>query len=56
MGVTRQAVDKWLLTGPPVERMGKIGVMAGLSDILRYRLFRSADCAAGSLTRTGPPR
>lgn len=38
MGVTRQAVDKWLFSGPPAERMGKIGVIAEISDILRYRL------------------
>ncbi|MCY3849603.1 MAG: hypothetical protein OXF75_02220 [Acidimicrobiaceae bacterium] len=38
MGVTRQAVDKWLLSGPPSERMGKIGVIAEISDVLRYRL------------------
>ena len=38
MGVKRQAVDKWLLGGPPAERMGKIGALAEISDILRYRL------------------
>ena len=38
MGVTRQAVDKWQLTGPPVERMDKIGAIAEISNILRYRL------------------
>ena len=38
MGVTRQAVDKWLLGGPPVERMGKIGAIAGIADLLRHRL------------------
>ena len=38
MGVKRQAVDKWLLAGPPAERMGKIGALAEISDILRYRL------------------
>ena len=34
----RQAVEKWLLTGPPIERIGKIGVLAEIADILRYRL------------------
>ena len=38
MGVKRQAVEKWLLTGPPIERIGKIGVLAEIADILRYRL------------------
>ena len=38
MGVTRQAVDKWLVGAPPVERMAKIGAIAEISDILRYRL------------------
>lgn len=38
MGVKRQAVDKWLLAGPPVDRMQKIGVLAEIADILRYRL------------------
>ena len=38
MGVTRQAVDKWLQGTPPIERMPKIGAIAEISDILRYRL------------------
>ena len=38
MGVTRQAVDKWLIAGPPVERMDKIAAIAGISSILRHRL------------------
>ena len=38
MGVTRQAVDKWLLGSPPAERMAKIGAIAEISDILRHRL------------------
>ena len=38
MGVTRQAVDKWQMTGPPVERVDKIGAIAEISTILRYRL------------------
>ena len=38
MGVKRQAVEKWLLAGPPAERMGKIGALAEIADILRYRL------------------
>ena len=39
MGVSRQAVDKWLLAGPPAERAPKIGAIAELADILRYRLL-----------------
>ena len=39
MGVSRQAVDKWLLAGPPASRALKIGAMAELADILRYRLL-----------------
>jgi hypothetical protein len=38
MGVKRQAVDKWLLAGPPVDRSPKIGAIAEIADILRYRL------------------
>ncbi len=38
MGVKRQAVDKWLLTGPPSDRVAKIGVIAEIAEILRYRL------------------
>ena len=38
MGVTRQAVDKWLQSTPPIERMPKIGAIAEISDILRHRL------------------
>lgn len=38
MGVTRQAVDKWLLGGPPADRLEKIGVLAEIADILHYRL------------------
>ncbi|WP_419842064.1 hypothetical protein [Candidatus Poriferisodalis sp.] len=38
MGVTRQAVDKWLLAGPPVDRSGKIGAVSEIADILRHRL------------------
>ena len=38
MGVTRQAVDKWLAGAPPVERMLKIGAIAEISDMLRHRL------------------
>ena len=39
MGVSRQAVDKWLLAGPPAERAPKIGAVAELADVLRYRLL-----------------
>lgn len=38
MGVKRQAVDKWLHAGPPIERVQKIGAIAEIADILRYRL------------------
>ena len=38
MGVKRQAVDKWLLADPPAERSRKVGIVAEIADILRYRL------------------
>ncbi len=38
MGVKRQAVDKWLLAGPPPERAPKIAAIAEIGDILRHRL------------------
>ena len=38
MGVKRQAVEKWLLAGPPVDRIAKIGALAEIADILSYRL------------------
>lgn len=38
MGVTRQAVDKWLLNGPPARRLHKIAAVAEIADILRHRL------------------
>lgn len=38
MGVRRQAVDKWLFAGPPSDRTQKIGAIAEIADILRYRL------------------
>ena len=38
MGVTRQAVDKWLVGAPPIERMAKIGAITEISDMLRHRL------------------
>jgi hypothetical protein len=38
MGVKRQAVDKWLLAGPPPERAPKVAAIAAIGDILRYRL------------------
>ena len=38
MGVSRQAVDKWLVNGPPPERIAKIGAIVKIADILRYRL------------------
>lgn len=38
MGVTRQAVDKWLRSGIPPERLDRIGALAEIADILRHRL------------------
>ena len=38
MGVDRQTVDEWLLTGPPVDRTAKIDALAEVADILRFRL------------------
>ena len=38
MGVSRQAVDKWLIGGPPSDRIEKIGALAEIADILHYRL------------------
>jgi hypothetical protein len=38
MGVKRQAVDKWLLAGPPPDRAPKIAAIAEIGDILRHRL------------------
>lgn len=38
MGVRRQAVDKWLLSGPPPDRLEKIGALVEIADILKYRL------------------
>ena len=38
MGVERQAVEKWLLAGPPADRVAKIGALAEIADILSYRL------------------
>ena len=38
MGVKRQAVDKWLLAGPPADRCRKVAAIAEVADILRYRL------------------
>jgi len=38
MGVKRQAVDKWLLAGPPLDRVAKIGAISAIADILRHRL------------------
>ena len=42
MGVRRQAVDKWLVAGPPADRMEKIGALAEIADILHYRLVAGA--------------
>ena len=38
MGVTRQAVDKWLRSGIPPERLDRVGALAEVADILRHRL------------------
>ena len=38
MGVTRQAVDKWLRSGTPSERLDSIGALAEIAEILRHRL------------------
>lgn len=38
MGVKRQAVDKWLLAGPPPERTTKVAAIAEIADLLRHRL------------------
>ena len=38
MGVTRQAVDKWLMKGPPADRIAKIGAVVEIADILRHHL------------------
>lgn len=38
MGVTRQAVEKWLVTGPPPDRLAKIGALAQIADTLQHRL------------------
>ena len=38
MGVSRQAVDKWLASGPPPDRLAKVGTIVKIADILRYRL------------------
>ena len=38
MGVKRQAIEKWLLAGPPAARIAKIGALAEVADILSYRL------------------
>lgn len=42
MGVSRQAVDRWLLSGPPADRIEKIGALAEIADILQYRLLPGA--------------
>lgn len=38
MGVTRQAVEKWLLAGPPPDRLAKVGALAQIADTLQHRL------------------
>lgn len=38
MGVTRQAVEKWLLAGPPQDRLAKVGALAQIADTLQHRL------------------
>ncbi|MGH1506248.1 MAG: hypothetical protein ACRBI6_22045 [Acidimicrobiales bacterium] len=38
MGVKRQAVDKWLFAGPPIDRSEKIAAVSEIAEILRHRL------------------
>lgn len=38
IGVTRQAVDKWLRSGLPTARLERVGVLAEIADILRHHL------------------
>ncbi len=46
MGVKRQAVDKWLIAGPPADRCPKIAAVAEIADILRHRLRKGLPAAA----------
>ncbi len=46
MGVSRQAVDKWLVSGPPTDRLDKIGALAEIADTLKYRLREGTQPAA----------
>ena len=39
MCVDRQAVDEWLVAGPPEEWVGKLGVVSEIADILGDRLL-----------------
>ena len=36
MGVTRQAVDRWLTNGPPSEQLLKIGAVVEIADVLAW--------------------
>lgn len=38
MGVTRQAIEKWRLSGPPAERSERIVTMAEIASVLHRRL------------------
>lgn len=38
MNVSRQAIEKWLLAGPPADRLEKVATIASIADILSYRL------------------
>lgn len=38
MGVTRQAIEKWRLSGPPVERSERIVTIAEIASVLHRRL------------------
>ncbi len=49
MGVTRQAVEKWLLAGPPADQLAKIGALAEIADTLQHQL--RADMPAAVVRR-----
>ena len=38
LGVTNQAVEKWLLAGPAADHAAKIGALAEIADILSHQL------------------
>jgi hypothetical protein len=53
MHVQRQAVDKWLLAGPPADRASKIAAIAQIADILRHRLKQGLPAAVVRRPATG---